>query len=270
MVHKVCDRTARGPQGRADCGAPPFFPNGPLPQIGRAPVVLRAFGPGEMGEAGLRILEYTATEFGQLTLVALPNGVPPLLPFLLGRGSAHSPQQGVHLRSGWGWHLLWRFCLLGNHQPIRKALGHTASRACLNPLAPAVVSVAGGRSPRFPRSRKTSRHLSKLSLWAVENLSKPCRPSSQLAHPQSTPVFCPQPRNGSSTGSITREAPGSCRQSRGRTASSSSPRLSAIALPGLVEKSKCPPAFSEPYSISGWDLPPTDSSPRSFLSASLG
>src|SRR5689334_13275852 len=97
-----------------------------------------------------------------------------------------------------------RFCSLGTQQRIRKDLGHIASIAFVNPRAPSVGIVTGGRTPRLPKSRKTSLQLSSLSLLGVERLTNTLRPPSQIAQIQSPPVFCPQRRNGSYTVSIKR------------------------------------------------------------------
>jgi hypothetical protein len=43
---------------------------------------------------------------------------------------------------------------------MRHDLGHIASIAFVNPIAPSVVIVTGGRIPRFPNSRSTSTQLS--------------------------------------------------------------------------------------------------------------
>src|SRR5262245_44487123 len=47
-----------------------------------------------------------------------------------------------------------------NQQRIRNDLGHMVSMALVNPSAPSVVIVPGGRIPRLTKSRRTSRQLS--------------------------------------------------------------------------------------------------------------
>src|SRR5215510_3911555 len=72
---------------------------------------------------------------------------------------------------------------------MRRDFGHIASLAFVSPTAPSVVIVAGVCSPRFTKSRSTSRQLSELSLWVVERPSNTLRPSTQIAQTHNTPVL---------------------------------------------------------------------------------
>ena len=91
---------------RDDFRAAALFHKRPLDQIGRTDVLLMAFGHFKMVETRVRIIQDTATEFGELALVALDHSLAALLGFLPTGRIAHIHEQRLHLRPRLSGHLL--------------------------------------------------------------------------------------------------------------------------------------------------------------------
>jgi hypothetical protein len=84
-----------------------------------------------------------------------------------------------------------------NPPRLRRARGHLAAMAVLQPRAPSVVMGTGVWRPRWTRARTTATPLASLSLWAVDRGSKTGRPSTPRPQTHQSPGFLPQRRSGS-------------------------------------------------------------------------